>query len=562
MLNHIHIRNFAIIEELDLELNTGMTVLTGETGAGKSILIDAIGLVMGDRAESGSVKHGCDKAEITLSIDVSKTNSAERWLIEQDLDNDNNGECILRRVITAAGKSRAWINGSPCNLTMLRQLGEQVVDIHGQHEHQSLMKKDMQRQMLDEFAENHTILEQTKAAWQEWNRVNTRYQSLLIENEDHLAKLDLLKFQVDELEKLELLENESSQIDEEHSRLANAEQLQQAAGSAQQQMYEDEQSLYSVLGGIVQSLEQQLSLDKELQAPLDLVTSAQIQLQEAAEELRHYQDKLNIDPQRLTQLENRIADLQNMARKHRVDVEKLPGKLSNLQQELAVLDSDEFSLDSLEEKLHENKDRYLKFSTKLSQQRKKAAKILASGVTNAMQQLSMKGGVFEIQVLPSHSDTDSNENAKLSPTGMDHVEFQVSANPGQPVKPLIKVASGGELSRISLAIQMIAAQKITLPALIFDEVDTGIGGGTAEIVGKQLRKLGEGRQVLCVTHLPQVAAQSHNHYKVTKVKGKTSTATGIVTLDDNEKIEEIARMMGGVEITDSTLALAKEMINS
>jgi len=417
--------------------------------------------------------------------------------------------------------------------------------------------------MLDEFAENQKLLEQTKDAWQEWNTVNTRYQSLLTENEEHLAKLDLLKFQVDELEKLELLDNESSQIDEEHSRLANAEQLQQAAGTAQQQIYEDEQSLYSVLGGIVQSLDQQLSLDKELQAPLDLVTSAQIQLQEAAEELRHYLDKLNIDPQRLVQLENRIADLQNMARKHRIDVGKLPQKLDNLQRELAILDSDDFSIESLEEKLKVNKENYLKVSAKLSQRRKKAAKILASGVTGGMQQLSMKGGVFEIQILSNkNSDNDPNKNLKFSPTGMDHVEFQVSANPGQPVKPLVKVASGGELSRISLAIQMIAAQKITLPALIFDEVDTGIGGGTAEIVGKQLRKLGEGRQVLCVTHLPQVAAQSHNHYKVTKVKGKTSTATGIVTLADNEKIEEIARMMGGVEITDSTLALAKEMINS
>ena len=555
MLNHIHIRNFAIIEELDLELNSGMTVLTGETGAGKSILIDAIGLVMGDRADSSMVKHGCDKAEITLSIDITKASFAEQWLSNQGLNND--GECILRRVVSSAGKSRAWINGSPCNLAMLKQLGEQVVDIHGQHEHQSLMKKDMQRQMLDEFAENQTLLGKVKQTWQDWNQINTRYQSLLTENEDHLAKLDLLRFQVDEMEKLDLQENEARQIDDEHNRLANAEQLQQTAGAAQQQIYEDEQSLYSTLGGIIQSFEQQLSLDKELATPLELITSAQIQLQEAAEELRHYLDKLKINPQRLIQLENRIADIQTMARKHRIDAEGLPQKLKLLQQDLARLGSDEFNLESLEEKLIEKKGFYLKTSTQLNKKRAKAAKILASGVTDAMQQLSMKGGVFEILITPVDPKKE-----KLSPSGMDHIEFQVSANPGQPVKSLMKVASGGELSRISLAIQMIAAQKITLPALIFDEVDTGIGGGTAEIVGKQLRKLGQGRQVLCVTHLPQVAAQSHNHYKVTKIKGETNTNTGIITLSKNEKIEEIARMMGGVEITESTLTLAKEMIDS
>ncbi len=552
MLNHIHIRNFAIIEELDLELDQGLTVLTGETGAGKSILIDAIGLVMGDRADSGSVKHGSDKAEITLSVDVTKTATAGKWLEQQDLDND--GECILRRVITTAGKSRAWINGSPCNLTMLKQLGEQVVDIHGQHEHQSLMKKGMQRQMLDEFADNHKLLEQTASAWQQWNDTHQRYQSLLSENEEHLAKLDLLRFQVDELEKLGLADNEVSQLDDEHNRLANADQLQQIAGSAQQELYEDEQSIYSALSNIVQTLEQKVDVDSALVASLELVSSAQIQLQEAAEELRHYLDKLSIDPERLMQLETRISDVQSMARKHRIDAEELPAKLEKLQADLDLLDSDDYNLESLEKQLETLKASYYKLAEKLTTKRKKAAKKLSAGVTRTMQELSMKGGVFEIHV------TSLTDDKTPAINGMDDVIFMVSANPGQPVQPIVKVASGGELSRISLAIQMIAAQKITLPALIFDEVDTGIGGGTAEIVGKQLRKLGENRQVLCVTHLPQVAAQSHHHYQVTKIKGKNSTSTGIIKLKANEKIEEIARMMGGVEITDSTLALAKEMI--
>ncbi len=550
MLTHIHVRNFAIIEKLDLELNPGMTVLTGETGAGKSILIDAIGLVMGDRADSSTVKHGCDKAEITLSIDISQTATAEQWLQEQDLDND--GECILRRVITSAGKSRAWINGSPCNLSMLKQLGEQVVDIHGQHEHQSLMKKDMQRQLLDEFANNQALLNKTHQAWQQWQTVNKHYQTLLTQSTDHLAKLDLLKFQTDELEKLGLQSNEVEQLEEEHSRLAHADQLLQAAGSAHQQIYEDEQSLYSALGSVIQTLEQQLSLDNDLESPLELLNSAQIQLQEAAEELRHYLDKLNLDPQRLQQVETRMADIQNLARKHHIDAFELPRKLTQLQQELAELNSDEYNLEALQTRLQKTVNRYQQHASKLSKQRLLAARKLSASVTDAMQQLSMKGGIFEIKVT---QDTD-----KFSLFGMDDINFEVSANPGQPVKPLIKVASGGELSRISLAIQMIAAQKVTLPALIFDEVDTGIGGGTAEIVGKQLRKLGEGRQVLCVTHLPQVAAQAHHHYKVTKIKNKAGTQTGILTLTPEERTAEIARMMGGVEITASTIALAREMI--
>ena len=553
MLNHIYIRNFAIIEELDLELDQGLTVLTGETGAGKSILIDAIGLVMGDRADSNTVKHGCDKADITLSVDVSKTATAESWLQQQELDND--GECILRRVITSTGKSRAWINGNPCNLSMLKQLGEQVVDIHGQHEHQSLMKKGMQRILLDEFSGNQKLLTQIHSIWQKWHDLNERYQSLLNENEAYLAKLDLLKFQVDELEKLDLRVDEIAQLDDEHNRLANADLLQQTAGNAQQQLYEDEQSIYSALSNIVQMLEQKVAIDPDLQAPLELINSAQIHIQEAAEQLRHYLDKLNIDPQRLMQLENRIADVQSMARKHRIDAKALPEKLQFLHNELAALDSDEYNISSLEKKLSTYEQDYHKLADKLTVKRQKAAKKLATGVTRTMQELSMKGGIFEIQVTPHKTNP-------LSATGMDQIEFKVSANPGQPVKPIVKVASGGELSRISLAIQMIAAQKITLPALIFDEVDTGIGGGTAEIVGKQLRKLGESRQVLCVTHLPHVAAQSHHHYKVTKIKAKNSTSTGIITLDDTSRVEEIARMMGGVEITESTLALAQEMIES
>lgn len=551
MLNHIYIRDFAIIEELDLELQSGMTVLTGETGAGKSILIDAIGLVLGDRTDSGVVRHGSDKTEITLSIDISATPFAAQWLKEQSLEHDD--ECILRRVITSAGKSRAWINGSPSNLGMLRQLGEQLVDIHGQHEHQSLMKKDMQRQMLDDYADNQSLLNKLKKHFEAWKTLSDHYQTLSQKNNEHTSKVDLLRFQTQELEQLDLAANEVEQLNEEHRKLANAEQLLQATSLANQQLYEGDNSIYSSLTDVVQTLEQQVNTDQELSTPLELVTSAQIHVQEAAEELRHYLDRVSLDPERLSWVENRIADIQTMARKHHVNDTNLPSRLLDLQQELTKLESDDYDIDALKEKLEKSKKTYLNTASKLTTSRSKAAIKLSDGVTDAMQTLSMKGGKFSISLT---SSTDNN----FSATGLDNIQFEVSANPGQPLKPLVKVASGGELSRISLAIQMIAAQKVTLPALIFDEVDTGIGGATAEVVGQQLRKLGTDRQVLCVTHLPQVAALCHHHYKVTKIKQKKATSTGIMILDDKQRIEEIARMTGGVDITDSTRALAKEMI--
>ncbi|PID45752.1 MAG: DNA repair protein RecN [Proteobacteria bacterium] len=553
MLSHIFLRDFAIIETLDLELEPGMTALTGETGAGKSILVDAIGLVLGDRADSSVVRHGAEKTEITLSIDLADTPSALKWLQEQDLDQDD--QCILRRVITNTGKSRAWINGSPANLTMLRQLGEQVIDIHGQHEHQSLMKKEMQRQMLDGYGNHHKQLDTLSTHYQQWKTLQDKLDRLQNQSSDHQARIDLLSFQTQELEALSLTEGEYQQLDEEHNRLSNAGQLLQAAAQGVEQLYDaEQQSVYSVLSGLIAEMSQLKTLDDHFNEPLNLLTEAQIQIEEASRLLRQYQDSLELDPQRLQWVENRIAELHQMARKHHVSPEVLPEKFNDLSLKLAVLSGDEYDLEALQEKLEESRQTYLNSATKLHKSREKAAKQLGQGVSKAMQQLGMDGGVFEIAC-------GFDENARFTAHGMDDIEFQVSANPGQPLKPLVKVASGGELSRISLAIQMIAAQKVTLPALIFDEVDTGIGGGTAEVVGQQLNKLGSTRQVLCVTHLPQVASQAHQHYKVTKIKGKSSTSTGMITLRGEERTEEIARMMGGIEITESTRALAREMLN-
>lgn len=554
MLSHIFLRDFAIIETLDLELEPGMTALTGETGAGKSILIDAIGLVLGDRADSGVVRHGAEKTEITLSIDVSDTPSAMQWLKDQDLDQDD--QCILRRVITNSGKSRAWINGTPTNLTMLRQLGEQVVDIHGQHEHQSLMKKEMQRQLLDDYGSHAKYLQTLDKHYSEWKQLHDKLRKLTDQSSDHQAQIDLLSFQTQELETLALVEGEYAQLDEEHSRLSNAGELLQTAATGIEQLYDaDENSVYSILSHLITDLSGQEQLDSALTEPLALLTEARIQIEEATGLLRNYQDSLELDPQRLDWVEKRISDLLQMARKHNVEPEALPAKFNSLSERLAELDGGDYDLDALQANLDKASQQYLDSAEKLHKARQKAAKQLGQGVSTAMQQLGMGGGVFEIRC-------DYDPAGKFTTYGLDDIEFQVSANPGQPLKALIKVASGGELSRISLAIQMIAAQKVTLPALIFDEVDTGIGGGTAEVVGQQLRKLGSSRQVLCVTHLPQVASQAHQHYKVTKIKGKTSTSTGMLDLQADERVEEIARMMGGIEITESTRALAREMLQT
>ena len=552
MLTYIHIRDFAIITDLELELQAGMTALTGETGAGKSILLDAIGLVLGDKADAGSVRHSAEKADITLSVDISHTPQAKEWLTEQELLADDE-TCILRRVVTNSGKSRAWINGSPTTLTALRELGEQLVEIHGQHEHQSLMKRDMQRSMVDAYASNEAVLKQVQDAYKTWKSLNERYQQLTTASSNYQERVDLLSFQVQELNELALGNGEITQLDEELNRLGHAEQLQATAEQGYQQLYESERSLYSALSQLSQELSRQARVDEALNTPLELVNSAQIQLQEAAWILRDYAQALDLDPARLSEVETRIAEIRNMARKYRMEAELLPEHLKSLQVELANLASDDYDLDLLQAKLEAAEGSYRKVAKALTKTRSQAADQLSTGVSAAMQGLGMQGGQFQIQVAAT-------EDKLPHAYGSDQIEFLVSANPGQPLKPLTKVASGGELSRISLAIQMIAAQKMTLPALIFDEVDTGIGGGIAEVVGAQLRTLGTNRQVLCVTHLPQVASQAHHHYKVTKIKTADHTQTGILYLNQQGRVEELARMIGGTEITAATRTLATEML--
>jgi DNA repair protein RecN (Recombination protein N) len=553
MLRHIHIRNFAIIDELDLDLSAGMSALTGETGAGKSILIDALGLLLGDRADSGTVKHGASKADITAEFDLVDLEEARAWLEELDLEQD--GECLIRRVIGSDGRSKAYINGTPSNLSQLKALGSLLVEIHGQHEHQSLMKREIQRKLLDSYGENQKDTNAVQKAFSQWSSLQQHFTDLSTNQDERQRHTDMLRYQVEELHRLEPQENEWQQLAEEHDRLAHAGQLLETTQQACNVLYEsDEQSLYALLSGQIHALEEACRIDSSLETALEMLRNAQINTQEAQDELRRYADRIDMDPARLKWLEQRLASFKELSRKHHCNPEDLPATLEQLSQELGSLDTDENDLEKLEQQLNLAAEQYLEAARKLHEHRTRAARRLSKGISDTMQGLGMQGGQFDVSV-------EWKEEAGFAAHGLDRVEFQVSANPGQPLKPLTKVASGGELARISLAIQMLATENLSIPTLIFDEVDSGIGGAVAEIVGKLLRQLGDARQVLCVTHLPQVAAQAHHHFMVEKSREADQTSTAIRVLEMDQRIEEVARMLGGIEMTDQTIAHASEMLD-
>ena len=552
MLNHIHIRDFAIIDELNLDLHNGMSVLTGETGAGKSILIDALGLALGDRADSDVVRHGCKRAEIIANFELADLPEAQAWLEENELDDDS--QCLIRRTIAAEGRSKGFINGSPVPMQSLRALGELLVDIHGQHEHQSLMRADTQRELLDDYAENSKLLEQLASACKTWREANDEYQRLSQAATDRDARLDFLRYQVQELETLAPQDGEHAELEQEHVRLANVSRLQDTAHQQIEALDENEQSsVTSLLSRAVNELNGLREMDSRLGEIADSLNSALANVEDANTELRHYLDSLDADPSRLNDVESRLSSFIDLARKHHIKPAELVQHLDELRNELDGLQHAETRLEGLQEEIAKHLAAYNLLADKLSKRRRKHASALAKYVSEHMQELGMPGGQFDILL-------HTRDKATPSPAGMEKVEFVVSANPGQNLKALNKVASGGELSRISLAIQVVLANNLSIPTLIFDEVDVGIGGGVAEIVGNRLRSLADNRQVLCVTHLPQVAAQAHHHLQVSKTRGKDHTGTSIQALDEAARGQEIARMLGGVEITEQTLAHAKEML--
>ncbi|GMQ89670.1 MAG: DNA repair protein RecN [Gammaproteobacteria bacterium] len=553
MLLSLHIRDFAIIDELEIELNPGTTALTGETGAGKSILLDALGLLLGDRADAGSVRHGAERADISASFDISSIESARSWLSEQSLDLDD--ECQIRRVVMSGGRSRGYINGSPVPAQSLREFGERLVDIHGQHEHQSLMKRELQRQLLDNHGGHDKLLTELANIHRDWKQTGADIEAIIGTGQDRDSRLEFLRFQLQELEALAPLEGEVEQLHEEHKRLSNAGQLLETCDRHIKRLYDDEHSVQSDISHALGDLEQLARIDPSLKEAGELINTAQIQLEEGVNQLRAYQDRLELDPQRLQWVEQRLDALHTVAGKHHIEAETLHEFQTRLSTELSTLEQADERLQALEEKREQLQTKYDKSAKQLSRKRVKTAAQLSSQVTEGMQALGMSGGRFIIEV------TDA-ESGLMSPHGRDRIDFLVSANPGQPPRPLAKVASGGELSRISLAIQVVAARDTHIPTLIFDEVDTGVGGAVAETVGKQLQALGKHHQVMCVTHLPQVAAQAHQHLRVSKLTGDKTTRTQIQSLGEDERMEEIARMLGGKKITASTREHAREMLQS
>ncbi len=550
MLRNIHIRHLAVVDELNLDLQPGMTVLTGETGAGKSILIDALSLALGDRTDSTVIRAGQARADISADFDLSGLASINDWLSKQELDDDD--QCLIRRTINRDGPSRGYINGRPVPMQSLRELGEMLVDIHGQHAHQSLLRRDAQRQALDAYAGHQKLIDGVADQYRQWHSLRERLDELTTNRSQREDRLELLRYQVQELQELALKDDELTALEEEHDRLANLNQLREGSQQVLQLLIENEDSaLADTLERAASELERLQGFDPRLGNIMQTVRDAAIQTSEAGHELRDYLEGLSLDPERLRDIDQRLGLIHDLSRKHQVSAAELPALQQQLEDELSALKDADVALDTTARELAATETAYRIAANKLQASRRRAAKKLAKAVSDNMHQLGMKDGCFEIAL-------ETREH--YAAYGLERVEFLVSANPGQPPQPLAKIASGGELARISLAIQVITVGTGSIPTLIFDEVDVGIGGGIAEIIGRLLRNLGDERQVLCVTHQPQVASLAHQHLQVHKQSNKKTTATDVSPLTAEARVDEIARMLGGLEITEQTLSHAREMI--
>ena len=552
MLTQLAIQNFAIVRFLELDLRPGMTCITGETGAGKSIAIDALGLCLGERAEASMVRPGAEKAELTARFTLENNPQARQWLEQNELAMDE--ECLLRRVITEEGRSRAYINGTPVPIGQLKALGQQLLNIHGQHAHQLLLKPEHQLTILDAYAGHHELLDQTRSTFSQWRQQHHELQKLKTEQEQRQSRRQLLEYQVEELDEFALGEQEFAEIEQEHSRLANGSEIVEQCQGCLDLLYDNEEiTIAGLLTSVTDKLEKLTDLDASLQPVATMLQEAVIQVQESHHELRHYLERLEIDPERFNTLEQRLSRTMELARKHHVRSTELYTLHQQLRQELDSLTQDEERLDTLQQALIQSRESYQQAAQRLSASRVRHANELATLITEKIQALSMPDGQLQIRV---------QELAQSSPSalGQDQIEFLVTTNPGQPLQPLAKVASGGELSRISLAIQVITAQRVATPTLIFDEVDVGISGPTAAIVGELLRELGRSTQVLVVTHLPQVAGQGHQHLFVSKQSDGKSTETLMQSLDTQGRLDELARLLGGNQITANTRANARELL--
>lgn len=551
MLAQLTISNFAIVRELEIDFQRGMTAITGETGAGKSIAIDALGLCLGGRAEADMVRQNAARADLCARFALKDTPAAQRWLEENQLDNGS--ECLLRRVISADGRSRGFINGTAVPLSQLRDLGQLLIQIHGQHAHQLLLKADHQKNLLDGYADQPALLQTMAARYRLWHqscRALAQHQQAAQERE---SRRELLQYQLKELNEFAPVAGEFEAIDEEYKRLANSGQLLSISQQTLQMLADgDDNNLQSQLYSARQMLTELVGMDASLGTVLTMLEEAAIQMSEASDELRHYCDRLELDPNRLYELEQRLSRQIALARKHHVAPEELPSFHQQLLSEEELISQHESDQGLLAQQVVEHHRAALETATALHQNRCHYARELEQLIVESMKTLSMPHGKFII-------DMQFN-GEQLTAEGADRIDFRVSTNPGQPVQALSKVASGGELSRIALAIQVITARKMDTPALIFDEVDVGISGPTAAVVGKMLRQLGESTQVMCVTHLPQVAGCGHQHFFVSKETDGNMTETHMQPLDKRARLQELARLLGGSEVTRNTLANAKELL--
>jgi DNA repair protein RecN (Recombination protein N) len=552
LLRQLVINDLAVIDSLNIDFKSGMTVLTGETGAGKSILLDALGLVLGDRADTNIIRGGSEKADITAIFSINNNTYINERLTEMEIDADD--ELFIRRTITKEGRSRAYLNNTPVPVQTLRDIGEYLVDIHGQHAHQSLSRPQTQREILDQAGAYNTLLNDVSTVYHEWKQVNEQLQNFETSGEDFEARLTLLRYQIDELTQLELGESEYETLTEAFKRQSHSQDLIESCQRILTELSESESPLYSQLSQHQRALSELCSIDNSLVNICNLLDSATIQVDEASSELKDYIDRFDSDISQLNSIEKRLDKIHELARKHKIKPEALVEQLNQLTLQLNQLEGGQEQHEFLQKKKTELSQSYLKFANDLSGKRKITAKKIALAVTEKMHELGM-GGKFDITV-------DSVEDSKLHSFGMDKITFIVSTNPGQPLRPITKVASGGELSRLSLAIQIIASKDNGVPTMIFDEVDAGISGGIAEIVGKLLNSLAEHRQIFCVTHLAQVASCGNNHLRVIKNTNKGETYTQVINLPEQERIDEIARMLAGKEITNESRANAAQMLES
>jgi DNA repair protein RecN (Recombination protein N) len=551
MLTHLQIRDFAIIDLIDLEVRAGLTVLTGETGAGKSIVVDALALLAGGKGGSEVVRAGTERAELSATFDISASPPGLREILaEQSVEAED--ELTVRRVIASDGRSRGYLNGVSVPLQLLRDVGGLIVDIHGQHEFQSLTRSSAQRELLDDFGDNLPLAASVREAHKVWIALVNRTVELEGKARDRESKLELIRFQVSELKALDLKEGEVTQLTEERTRHSNRGRLAEAAQAAVGLLYDsDEGNAHATASRALAGIKTLSSVDQRLAKVIPMVDEATIQIREAARELSRYLETLDIDPARQEEVERRLAAVEELSRKHRVQASELAGRAATLEKDLAELESADNNLNALKKAQGEALEAYRKLATQLSAARQTSARALSKDITARMQTLGMAGGRFLIDV--------TQPNGEPAAHGFDAVEFRVTANPGQPLRPLAKVASGGELARLSLAVQ-VACSAQDARCMVFDEVDSGVGGAVAEIVGRELKALGFSGQAICVTHLPQVAKEGHHHLRVSKLTDGKTTRTSISELTMDERAEEIARMLGGTEITSKAREHAREML--